>query len=213
MLVDGSNFYCGNSSGSPCQLALKNQIPSAYIHPSAKQCNYSVDLSNYVTKDQLSQISPNYTDLVLNKTVSAEQTEWGYYEEATMTIMNFSQYNITPASYSKLRLDISLKSTGFGYGFSRGKILFGDLTLGESGVDHRNDSGNETCYLGYSLVDTWYITPNGDSTFTVINSAGSVITSVMKSSWEFQVYGRSSNFSQTYDAGATMTFSLRGILK
>lgn len=47
MLVNGSDFYCGNSSSTPCQLALKNQIPSAYVHPSTKQCNYSVDLSGY----------------------------------------------------------------------------------------------------------------------------------------------------------------------
>nr|DAO30503.1 MAG TPA: hypothetical protein [Caudoviricetes sp.] len=39
MLVSGSDFYCGNSSGSPCQFALKNQIPSAYSHPSSKQCS------------------------------------------------------------------------------------------------------------------------------------------------------------------------------
>lgn len=53
MLVSGNDFYCGNASGSPCQFALKNQIPSAYVHPSTKQCNYSVDLSNYA---QISQI-------------------------------------------------------------------------------------------------------------------------------------------------------------
>ena len=59
MLISGSDFYCGNSSGSPCQFALKSQIPSAYVHPSTKQCsyaythpsekqcNYSVDLSGY----------------------------------------------------------------------------------------------------------------------------------------------------------------------
>ena len=28
MLVSGSDFYCGNSSGSPCQFALKNEISS-----------------------------------------------------------------------------------------------------------------------------------------------------------------------------------------
>nr|DAO30530.1 MAG TPA: hypothetical protein [Caudoviricetes sp.] len=59
MLVSSNDFYCGNASGLPCQLALKNQIPSAYVHPSekqcnyvyihptTKQCNYSVDLSGY----------------------------------------------------------------------------------------------------------------------------------------------------------------------
>lgn len=27
LLVSGSDFYCGNSTNSPCQLALRNQIP------------------------------------------------------------------------------------------------------------------------------------------------------------------------------------------
>ena len=56
MLVNGSDFYCGNSSGSPCQFALKNQIPSAYVHPSTKQCNYSVDLSGYAKTTELNSL-------------------------------------------------------------------------------------------------------------------------------------------------------------
>nr|DAO30549.1 MAG TPA: hypothetical protein [Caudoviricetes sp.] len=56
MLVNGSDFYCGNSSGSPCQFALKNQIPSAYTHPSEKQCNYSVDLSGYAKTSDLESL-------------------------------------------------------------------------------------------------------------------------------------------------------------
>ena len=56
MLVNGSDFYCGNSSGSPCQFALKNQIPSAYVHPSTKQCNYSVDLSGYAKSSELNSL-------------------------------------------------------------------------------------------------------------------------------------------------------------
>lgn len=68
MLVNGSDFYCGNSSGSPCQFALKSQIPSqyvhpttkqcnyAYAHPSEKQCNYSVDLSGYAKTSDLNSL-------------------------------------------------------------------------------------------------------------------------------------------------------------
>ena len=68
MLVNGSDFYCGNSSGSPCQFALKSQIPSqyvhptskqcnyAYTHPSTKQCNYSVDLSGYAKSSELNSL-------------------------------------------------------------------------------------------------------------------------------------------------------------
>lgn len=56
MLVNGSDFYCGNSAGSPCQLALKNQIPSQYVHPSTKQCNYSVDTSQFATTSELNSL-------------------------------------------------------------------------------------------------------------------------------------------------------------
>lgn len=57
MLVSGNDFYCGNGSGYPCQLALKNQIPSAYIHPSTKQCNYSIDTSQFALKNELPNIA------------------------------------------------------------------------------------------------------------------------------------------------------------
>ena len=68
MLVSGSDFYCGNSSGAPCQFALKSQVPSQYVHPtskqcnytythpSTKQCNYSVDLSGYAKSSDLNSL-------------------------------------------------------------------------------------------------------------------------------------------------------------
>lgn len=54
MLVDGDDFYCGNGSGSPCQFALKSQIPSPYIHPTTKQCNYSGAGIKVIYKQHLS---------------------------------------------------------------------------------------------------------------------------------------------------------------
>lgn len=56
MLVNGSDFYCGNSSGSPCQFALKSQIPSQYVHPSTKQCNYSIDTSQFASVSDLNSL-------------------------------------------------------------------------------------------------------------------------------------------------------------
>ncbi len=56
MLVNGNDFYCGNSSGSLCQFALTSQIPSAYVHPSTKQCNYSVDLSGYAKSSDVESL-------------------------------------------------------------------------------------------------------------------------------------------------------------
>lgn len=45
LLVNNNTFYCGSSSNLPCQLALKSDIPNVtqYVHPSEKQCNYSIN--------------------------------------------------------------------------------------------------------------------------------------------------------------------------
>ena len=42
LLVNGSSFYCGNSTSNLCELALKSDILSVtqYVHPAEKQCNY-----------------------------------------------------------------------------------------------------------------------------------------------------------------------------
>ena len=39
LLVNGEDFYCGNGSNGLCQLARLNQVPSAYVHPTTKQCS------------------------------------------------------------------------------------------------------------------------------------------------------------------------------
>ena len=41
ILVNGSSFYLGNSTSNLCQLALKSDIPTQYVHPATKQCNYT----------------------------------------------------------------------------------------------------------------------------------------------------------------------------
>ena len=90
ILVNGSSFYCGNSTSGLCQLALKSDIPNVteyihptekqcnyvYTHPSAKQCNYSYahptskqytwepDLSSYI---QNPAASPPITVTLFNK--------------------------------------------------------------------------------------------------------------------------------------------------
>lgn len=43
LLVNGNDFYVGNSSSQKVQIARIDQIPSVtlYVHPTTKQCNYS----------------------------------------------------------------------------------------------------------------------------------------------------------------------------
>ena len=43
LLVDGNDFYLGNSSSQKVQIARVDQIPAVtqYVHPTTKQCNYT----------------------------------------------------------------------------------------------------------------------------------------------------------------------------
>ena len=43
LLVDGNDFYVGNSSSQKVQIARADQIPQVtqYVHPTTKQCNYT----------------------------------------------------------------------------------------------------------------------------------------------------------------------------
>ena len=85
MLVNGSDFYCGNSSNNLCQFALKNQIPSAYVHPTTKQCNYSVDTSTFalkseaLTKYSMPNITRDFNGRILVSTVDVVgHITWSY---------------------------------------------------------------------------------------------------------------------------------------
>ena len=62
MLVSGSDFYCGNSASNLCQLALKSQIPSQYVHPANKVCNYSVDLSGYAKSSEVNSLKTSVSN-------------------------------------------------------------------------------------------------------------------------------------------------------
>ena len=48
ILVNGSSFYCGNSTSGLCQLALKTDIPNItqYVHPSNIQCNAATEINS-----------------------------------------------------------------------------------------------------------------------------------------------------------------------
>lgn len=58
--VSNNHCYCGTGSGT-----IKDLI---YTHPTQKQCNYSVDLSNYATKDELSLSSSPWKTIAINVT-------------------------------------------------------------------------------------------------------------------------------------------------
>lgn len=131
MLVDGSDFYCGNSSGSPCQLALKNQIPSQYVHPSTKQCNYSVDLSGYAKTSELNSLKTSVSEG--KSLVAAAVTGKGVSTAADATFQTMSD-NINKLSvFTRVRrVSDTLNCTYSGYRLNGNTITLSCKTLGST---------------------------------------------------------------------------------
>ena len=122
ILVNGSSFYCGNSTSSLCQLALKSDIPSVtqYVHPSTKQCNYvythpttkqcnyaythpssqqcsnvnATTLSGYTYSQILSNASANAGGIIRRGSVTWTTSSNSEYETRTVS---FSGFSSTPA--------------------------------------------------------------------------------------------------------------------
>ena len=96
LLVNGSSFYCGNSSSSLCELALKSDIPSVtqYVHPTEKQCSWEPDLTNF------SKETDSFEE-VYSETFSPIITEYEY-NEADLTNSNNFRKTLDISNYIKL---------------------------------------------------------------------------------------------------------------
>ena len=143
MLVSGSDFYCGNGNNSPCQFALKSQIPSQYVHPSAKQCNYaythpttkqcnySVDLSGYAKSSELNSLKTSVSEG--KSLVAAAVTDKGVSTAADATFQTIAK-NIKSITvgYTKITGHSTNSRVSYTCGLSNGVIHLNCSTLGVS---------------------------------------------------------------------------------
>ena len=142
MLVNGSSFYCGNSTSSLCELALKSDIPSVaqYVHPSTKQCNYvythpttkqcnyaythpssqqcsnvnATTLSGYTYSQILSNASANTGGIIRRGSVTWTTSSNSEYETRTVSFSGFSSTPVITAiaSYPNMQNDVIGASVG-----------------------------------------------------------------------------------------------------
>lgn len=131
MLVNGSDFYCGNSDDSPCQFALKSQIPSQYVHPSTKQCNYSVNLSGYAKTSELNSLKTSVSEG--KSLIAAAVTGKGVSTAADATFQTMSD-NINKLSvFTRVRrVSDTLNCTYSGYRLNGNTITLSCKTLGST---------------------------------------------------------------------------------
>ena len=62
-IVTPNHLYTKLGNGTIRDLTLDTNTDTVYVHPAEKQCNYNVDLSNYVTKSDLgASIKTNVID-------------------------------------------------------------------------------------------------------------------------------------------------------
>ena len=134
LLVNGSDFYIGDSSNQRTQLARLDQVPSTYIHPSTKQCNYSVDLSNI----NASRLQGYTYQQIINTSKSTEIVKiahtnpsgpWNTRGTQPMIIDNHSDLN----SYKTLFAVLSVPS---GNGANSGNGGYNEILIGDKALFH-----------------------------------------------------------------------------
>lgn len=135
LLVNGNDFYIGNEAEQLSQLARLDQIPSQYVHPSAKQCNYAYThpaakqcsysvqiIDNLNSVDATSALSANQgriLNTLLNNIYGKQRVETLIYSGTLSSTANqsdaFNTCNIPIthsmiSKYTKLRLSYELNS-------------------------------------------------------------------------------------------------------
>ena len=144
ILVNGSDFYCGSGANSLCQLALKTDVGSTYVHPSEIQCNAASEISSL--KSSVSSGKSQIASAITGKGVSTSSS-------ASFSTMasNISKIKsiISPSSLSSR--SVTLSPDDLPYTLPSSTCLIG-------GVPFRIGTGS-TRHNVYTLVkfgDSWF---------------------------------------------------------
>ena len=105
ILVNGSSFYCGNSTSNLCQLALKSDIPNVtqYVHPSTKQCSGgdAATLSGHSYSDIVNSSSVAFKTYSVAENSSLDDTMFSFAGDesfvATIPINASSDFSVVNA--------------------------------------------------------------------------------------------------------------------
>ena len=187
ILVNGSDFYCGSGTNSLCQLALKTDVGSPYVHPSEIQCNAASEISSL--KSSVSSGKAQIASAITGKGVSTSSS----------------------ASFSTMASNIKNISTG--YDFKNGTYNYqsSDKTVSSSTkyiivCEYGKSSLSTHMYVidvkEKTCIDIYH--GNGIDTFKISNK-------VLNSSGEFSMHCRTdSNTAYVYYKPSTRKIRTSG---
>ena len=144
VLKDGKILVCNNKVYAGAN-KLDLTKDTVYVHPASKQCNYSVDLSNYATKAELDAL-PKVARPIASGNVSENQSI--KIPGATYVVMNFSTTGSTRVSPTEATIalgsavGVNMQSGNSGWGYSIQFYLIDDiptLSCGYSGSGTANN--------------------------------------------------------------------------
>ena len=197
ILVNGSEFYCGNSTNGLCKLALSSEIPSVtpYVHPTTKQCNYVYTHPSEIQCNAASEINSLKTSVSSGKSqIASAITDKGVSTSSSASFSTMAsnirkiKSIISPSSLSPR--SVTLSSEDLPYTLPSSTCLIG-------GVPYRVSSSKNNVYTLVKFGNSWFqiystnlgalssnrVTDQGLSTHGVwvdvdVSGASPVITSI-----------------------------------
>lgn len=130
ILVNGSDFYCGSGANSLCQLALKTDVGSTYVHPSEIQCNAASEISSL--KSSVSSGKSQIASAITGKGVSTSSSA-SYSTMANNISKIPTGYKLEIGEYSRRTSSSTISSSAkfiitCDYSSSSAKIYIVDTT-------------------------------------------------------------------------------------
>lgn len=180
--VNGSDFYIGNSSNTPCQLARLDQIPAAYTHPPTKQCNYVYTHPSTIQCNAATEINNLKSSVSNGKSLIASAiTGKGVSTAATATFQTMAN-NIS-----------SLPSPEFETLFFSGQWVFGANELNNNintpiPLPRAFTFQAEGTSISYMYVRDTQILYTWEFDDTAHWSAGALETKIEKKTEQFRLY-------------------------
>ena len=190
LLVNGNDFYVGNSSSQKVQIARADQIPQVtqYVHPTTKQCNYTY---THPTEKQCNW-APSSTSFYTKLRTFSFTLNWSHKEHDSASaigqqfdissyIQNYSQFKLvcTKCSYGSIlsRSDYSSDVVlGLWYSFSSDTLDKYGQTYDYQLTDSKSFPHNQTSSNSSFNITSEYKTIQGQLPWQKI--AGSLVKCV-----------------------------------
>lgn len=211
--MKNNEFYCGSAGNLPCQLARLDQVPSQYVHPATKVCNYSYTHPQTCQCELSSLARGEFKKVVYSSVSNSEYSTGGLISGGFGFPSDVMSFEIPTQlfEYALWGISVSISSTITTLNYSRGPLTGVRTFASIRGVGVSSESTSASSNVGGVVsipncigdISPWVknilLSSNDNSGNTItIQSTGGNISSSSNKNATYGQFGFQINATITY---------------